>query len=212
MRLEDFNPYERPRFELDRTKLAVCNEVSVANLNGIVAFTVNDNVIVGDNAIPSRILFVADCGENLRLTMGIEVRGDAPVCTYLELAADNGVSAVQAKHLKPIRIEEWVTQIVVACANHVFTVKDGAFRGHRPDMTHERVKAIERMQRRRRDPRTDHALLERVATLYREHPDAPNKAVAAEFSVSERTAARWAGYCSDSGLLPQASKQGQKRL
>lgn len=144
--------------------------------------------------------------------MGIEVRGNAPVCTYLELAADYGVSAVQAKHLKPIRIEEWLTQIVVACANHVFTVTDDSFRGHRPDMTHERVKAIERMQRRRRDPRTDRALLERVAELYRQHPEAPNQAIAAEFEVSERTAARWAGYCSEAGLLPKAPKQGQKRL
>jgi len=68
------------------------------------------------------------------------------------------------------------------------------------------------MQRRRRDPRQDRALLERVAALYRQHPHAPNKAVAAEFGVSERTAGRWAEYCSDAGLLPKAPKQGQKRI
>lgn len=120
---------------------------------------------------------------------------------------------VRAKHLRPIRFEEFVTQIVVACAaNHVVFDPHQGLRVYQPEVTRDDVREVERMQRRRRDPRTDRELLERVAELYRRHPEAPNQAVAAEFEVSERTAARWAGYCSEAGLLPRAPKQGQKRL
>ena len=36
-------------------------------------------------------------------------------------------------------------------------------------------------------------------------------AIAAKLGVSERTAARWADYASDAGLLPKAQR-GKKRL
>jgi hypothetical protein len=200
-------------FELDRAKRFLATELTVEGFEGTAAFNLNDYVVVDEqNMIPRRILFRGRVGApEPSLTVGIEVRGGVPKCTYLELSAGEEAE-VRAKHLKPIRIEELVTQIVAVCAaKHVVETPQG-LRVYEPEVTPDDIRAVERMQRRRRDPRTDHALLERVAELYREHPEAPNQAVAAEFEVSERTAARWAGYCSEAGLLPKAPKQGQKRL
>lgn len=209
---KDFNPWRAPRFELDdRPVLTVGLELD-CDMRGTVSFHINDDIVIGGIAIPRKILFVGD--EPPALTLGIEVRdGGVPRCVYLELAAQSEGNAVQPKHLKALRIEEWVTELVATCANHRVTVpKERKLEIHSPDVTRDDYRAVERMQRRRRDPKTDRVLLERVADLYRQHPDAPNKAVASDFGVSERTAARWADYCSEAGLLPKAPKQGQKRL
>jgi hypothetical protein len=178
---------------------------------GEATYNINDKVPSGKLAVPRKIRFVAGGGAMPSLTMGIEVRNGVATCTYLELVAGSD-NDVRAKHLKLIPIETWVKRIVAECAEDVVetTKKERIFIMGRA--TAEKLDAVERMQRRRRDPRQDRTLLERVAALYRQHPDAPNKAVAAEFGVSERTAGRWAEYCSDAGLLPKAPKQGQKRL
>ena len=68
-----------------------------------------------------------------------------------------------------------VGQIVAACAQPVERTPKG-FRSRTGTPTPEQTKAIERMQRRRRDP-NDRELLEQVATIYKEHPDAPVAAV-----------------------------------
>jgi hypothetical protein len=73
------------------------------------------------------------------------------------------------------------------------------------------AKAVERMQRRRRDP-NDRDLLEQVAIIYKEHPDAPVAAVMRAMGMSRRTASRWAARCSEVGLLPQVDAKGKKRL
>ncbi len=218
-----FDPLGSAKFELDRLKPYLVTELTVQEFEGTAAFNINDYVVVGDlsprrdgrdwDNIPNRIVFRGRGGDDTpSLTMGIEIRDGAPACTYLEFSAGEGAE-VRAKHLRPIRFEEFVTQIVVACAaNHVVFDPYRGPQVYRPEVTRDDVRDVERMQRRRRDPRTDRELLERVADLYRRHPEAPNKAVAAEFDVSERTAARYAGYCSEAGLLPKAPKQGQKRL
>jgi hypothetical protein len=213
----EFDPWRvRPSFELDPERAVLARELTLRDIEGVAVWHLNDDVIVGDQAIPRKIMFSAGGGPSPWLTMGIETRDNdsAPTCTYLELAADDRTE-VRAKHLKMIRVDDWVAQIVAGCANHYVAVIPGSAQGlliHRPRVTREQVKAVERTQRRRRDPRTDSALLERVAALYQQHPEAPNKVVAAEFGVSERTAARWAQYCSEAGLLPKAAKQGQKRI
>jgi hypothetical protein len=177
---------------------------------GEATYNINDQEVIGKYAIPRKIRFITGGGPVPSLTMGIEVRNGAPTCTYLELVAGSD-NEVRAKHLKLIPIERWVKRIWTECADEVVATKTGRvfITGV---ATAEKLAAVERMQRRRRDPRQDRALLERVAALYRQHPHAPNKAVAAEFGVSERTAGRWAEYCSAAGLLPKAPKQGQKRI
>ena len=218
-----FDPLGSDGFELDRSKPSLVTKLTVQEFEGTAAYNINDYAAAADlsprrdgrdwDNIPNRIVFKGRGGDDTpSLTMGIEVRGGAPACTYLEFSAGES-GDVRAKHLRPIRFEEFVTQIVVACAaNHVVFDPQRGPQVYRPEVTRDDVRDVERMQRRRRDPRTDRELLERVADLYRRHPEAPNQAVATEFEVSERTAARWAGYCSEAGLLPKAPKQGQKRL
>jgi hypothetical protein len=178
---------------------------------GEANYFIEDVVHVGKLAIPRKIRFHTGGGPMPRLTLGIELRNETPTCTYLEIAADVD-SEVRVTHLKKIPVERWVKQIVGECSTDLVESSPTGRMFVERAATPERLKAVERMQRRRRDPRQDRALLERVAALYRQHPQAPNKAVAAEFRVSERTAGRWAEYCSDAGLLPKAPKQGQKRI
>ena len=208
------DPLQCAGFELDRAKPYLVTELTVDGIYGTAAFNINDYVVVGDrDNIPKRVIFRARGGDDTpSLTMGIEVRDGAPTCTYLEFSAGERAE-VRAKHLRSIHIEDCVKQIILACvANHVVFDPQRGPMVYQPEVTRDDVRAVERMQRRRRDPRTDRELLERVAELYRQHPEAPNQAVAAAFEVSERTAARWAGYCSEAGLLPKAPRQGQKRL
>jgi hypothetical protein len=190
-------------------------------LHGDVRWAMNNFDKVGDVAIPRKIEFRGSFIDSRgpMWTMGIELRNGVPECVYLELDGE-GDNEVRSKHLKAIPVEEWVTQVVAACSQPVIDEPEpdpyglGLGPDYRLDYgptTPEKLKTVERMQRRRRDPRSDRALLEHVAEMYREHPGAPNQAIAAAFGVSERTAARWAKYASEAGLLPKVN-QGQKRI
>lgn len=214
-------------FELGPASARLTVEFAFRGIVGRATYNINDDVIVGDYAVPRRIKVESGGGPNPRLTMGIEIRGDSPKCTFLELAATDE-AVVQAKHLKRVRVEEWVSRIVAACgAKKVAeTSTGGRIYAHggipiksetgepqrQVKLDLDDVKAVGRMQRRRRDPRNDPTLLERVASIYRRNPQAPNKAIAAEFGVSERTAGRWAQYSSEANFLPEPEKQGKKRI
>jgi hypothetical protein len=147
------------------------------------------------------------------LAIGIELRGEVPTCTFLRLEAGSA-STVQDKHLKLIKLEQWTSEIVSHCAEPLLSeTKHGkVFSLMAGPPSNDTARTVERLQRRRRDPRSDPELMARVAALYRRHPEAPIKAIAAEFEVSDRTAARWARDSSDAGLLPPAPKQGKKRI
>ena len=142
---------------------------------------------------------------------GHRVVGDSPECTYLQLDAD-AASPVRDKHIKLIHIEKWVSQIVKACSDVIEEqAPTSRVVGRRP-MTPKEAKVIDRMQRRRRDP-NDMELMKQVASVYKENPTKPIKAIMAAFpDMSESTAKRWARRCSDHDLLPKVSKKGQKRI
>lgn len=176
---------------------------------GKATFSPFDYVLFGDRAIPRKVLFESGGGPLPRLTMGIEVIDNVPECVYLELDADDA-GPVRSKHLKSIRIEQLLTGIVAACAQHVEQTSTGRMLIHGP-VTPEQVKAVERLQRRRRDP-NDRELLEQVAAIYKANPDAPVAAIMRAMDMSRRTAGRWAAKCSESGLLPRVDGRGKKRL
>lgn len=168
-----------------------------------------DGVLYEDHAIPRKILFRSGGGPRPWLTMGIELVDGRPECTYLEFDSDKA-SPVRDKHLKLKSIEKMVAEIVAACAQPVERTPKGLSITYGLT-TPEQVKAVERMQRRRRDP-NDHELLEQVATIYREHPDAPVAAIMRALGMSRRTAGRWAARCSEVGLLPPVDTKGKKRI
>jgi hypothetical protein len=184
---------------------------TVKSSSGEATYSPFDYVLVGDQAIPRKILFRSGGGSSPWLTMGIEVVGDVPECTYLELDADNASGPVRDKHLKLVHIEKWVSEIVAKCAQQVVqTSEKGDFVMHGPT-TPEQVKTVQRLQRRRRDP-NDTELLERVAAIYKANPDAPVAAIMRAMDMSRRTAGRWASRCSENGLLPSVDAKGKKRL
>jgi len=201
-------------FELEPAAMRFTVEFSVCGTEGYATYNADDDVEIGGQSIPRKILFQSGGGQLPWLRMGIEVRNDVPECTYLELDSNDGCSEVRSKHLKGIRVEEWVTQIVATCAKTVERTTKAGRRitrlAHGP-ATPAQVKAVERMQRRRRDP-NDRQLLEQVAALYKGNPDAPIVAIGETLGMTPRTAARWAARCSEVGLLPKVSKKGQKRL
>jgi len=178
---------------------------------GTATFSRFDRVPRGALAVPPKILFESGGGRQPWLTMGIEFVSDSPECTYLELDAD-GANPVRDKHIKLVHIENWVNQIVKACSD-VIEEQGPTSRviGRRP-MTPKEAKAIDRMQRRRRDP-NDMELMKQVASIYKDNPTKPIKAIMAAFpDMSESTAKRWARRCSENDLLPKVSKKGQKRI
>jgi hypothetical protein len=191
--------------------LLVKKPVAFDDTEGDAYFQLNDELIVGDRAFPRRIEFQSGGGPMPWLTMRIEVREGVPVCTFLQLESDNPDNDVRMKHLKYVQIEQWITHIVSTCSRTVEQTRRGGWVLRSSDKTREGDKAVERMQRRRRDP-NDRELLERVAALYTANPDAPLVAIGHELGMSPRTAARWAARCSDAGLLPKVSQKGQKRL
>ena len=142
--------------------------------------------------------------------MGVELVDGVPECTYLELDAD-AATALRDKHLKTIHVEKFVSLIVATCGNRVTRISETSFGFAHGPATPAQVKAVERMQRRRRDP-SDRELLERVAAIYKENPDAPVAAIIRAMGMSRRTAGRWAARCSEAGLLPKVDGKGKKRL
>jgi hypothetical protein len=182
---------------------------TVTLATGTATFDPLGAVLLKDHAIPRKILFQSGGGPRPWLKMGIELVDGRPECTYLEFDSDEA-SPVRDKHLKLVHIEEMVGQIVAACAQPVERTPRG-IRITYGLPSPEQVKTVGRMQRRRRDP-DDRELLEAVATIYREHPDAPVAAIMRAMGMSRRTAGRWAARCSEVGLLPHVDTKGKKRL
>ena len=191
----------------DMGKLPVRSTVGLRT--GEATYNPLDWVLHGDQAMPRKILFLSGGGPQPYLTMGIELVDGRPECTYLQLDSDKA-SPVRDKHLKSIHIEKMVREIVAACAQPAERTPKGLSITYGLT-TPEQMKAVERMQRRRRDP-DDRELLEQVATIYKEHPDAPVAAIMRAMGMSRRTAGRWAARCSEVGLLPQVDAKGKKRL
>jgi hypothetical protein len=185
--------------------------VAFASTEGIATFNMpSDYVRVEDKAIPRKILFQEGGGPRPWVRMGIEVRHDRPECVYLEIEATDGTD-VRSRDLKPIRIEEWITHIVAACTQRAERISETEMKYIYGPTAPDKVKTVERMQRRRRNP-NDRELLKRVAALYKANPQAPLAAISEELGMSSRTAARWAARCSDADLLPKVAQKGQKRL
>jgi hypothetical protein len=167
-------------------------------------------VHVEDKAIPRKIWFQTSGDAQPKVGMGIEVRGGRPECVYLEIEATDSTD-VRSRDLKLIRIEEWITHIVAACTRSAERISDTGMKYTFGRTTRDKMKTVERMQRRRRNP-NDRELLEQVAAVYTANPQAPIAAISEKLGMSARTAARWAARCSDVGLLPKVSQKGQKRL
>jgi hypothetical protein len=185
--------------------------VAFAGTEGIATFNMPpDYVQVEGKAIPRKILFQTGGGPRPWLRMGIEVRHDRPECAYLEIEATESTD-VRSKDLKLIRIEGWITHIVAACTERAERISDTEMKYIFGPTAPDKVKTVERMQRRRRNP-NDRELLEQVAALYKANPQAPLAAISEELGMSSRTAARWAARCSDIGLLPSVDTKGKKRL
>jgi hypothetical protein len=178
---------------------------------GDAYFNWDERVIIGDRAHPPVIGFRSGGGPMPRLTMRIEFRGHEPVCTSVQLESDNADNDVRFKHLKYVQIEQWITHIVDACSMTVARDPGGGLKLGHSGPSREGYKAVERLQRRRRNP-NDRAVLEQVAAIYKAHPDAPVKTIMHELGMSRRTAGRWAARCSEEGLLPPADTKGKKRL
>lgn len=201
-------------FDLGRAAGFRTHEIAFDDVEGEVTYAINRDVVVGNQAIPQKILFKSGGGPQPWLTMGIELRNGEIACTHLELNADS--DTVRTAHLKLIRVERWVGQIAAACAKQLeLTEKQRpgrrSYRLVSGPATVEQVRTVERMQRRRRDPKNDLEFLKKVAAVYLANPTSPNKAVAKEFDVTPRTASRWAGYATDADLLPEI-EHGKKRI
>ena len=150
-------------------------EFSYGGFAGKATYDPFDIALVGDQAVPRKIRFESGGGPLPWLTMGVELVGGVPECTYLELDADDG-SPVRDKHLRMIRVEKFVSLIVATCGNPVTRTSETGIRIDHGPATPEQVKAVERLQRRRRDP-NDRELLERVAAIYKRtltHPWLPS--------------------------------------
>jgi hypothetical protein len=190
----------------------VKREFAFGGTEGLATFNgmPTDWVHVEDKAIPPKIRFETGGNDQPWLKMDIEIRNGRPECVYLELKATDNTD-VRNRDLKLIHIEEWITHIVAACAQYAERISDTTMKYTYGRTTPDKVKTVERMQRRRRNP-NDRELLERVAAIYNANPQAPVAAISEKLGMSSRTAARWAARCSELGLLPQVSRKGQKRL
>jgi hypothetical protein len=196
-------------FALGPAPMFITTGIAFRGTTGEATYSGTADVVIGDQAIPRKILFKSGGDPQPWLTMGIEVLNGIPECVYLELDAEDA-GVVRGKHLTLIRLEEWITHIVAGCARKVERTPTGSALTVAP-VTQEQVKVVARMQHRRRDP-NDRELLEQVAAIYKDNPSAPVAAVMRAMGMSRRTAARWAGRCSDIGLLPKVQRKGQKRL
>jgi hypothetical protein len=169
-----------------------------------------DWVHIENKAIPPIIWFQTGGHDQPKLRMRIAVRDGRPECVYLELEATDSTD-VRSRDLKLIRIEEWITHIVAACTQYAERTSDITMKYTFGRTTPDKVKTVERMQRRRRNP-NDRELLERVAAVYKANPQAPVAAISEKLGMSSRTAARWAARCCEIGLLPKVSQKGKNRL
>jgi hypothetical protein len=163
--------------------------------------TTDDMQSVGEHGIPSKMTYRHEGGENQpALEMTIEVRGGAPVCTEVRLTA-NQVGHVRVKDVILLAsfLESRVEDLAVIAAWEPTT--RGSWSQTLPDSDYQAkvrtVRSARQAARRKLTPER----LAKVAEVYRVTEGSKLDAIRTEFSVSERTAARYVAEARKQGLL-----------
>lgn len=176
------------------------------NLNVGKAWCGNERPVrVGDRYLPPKIQVHFPGDENQpELHMTIEVVDGLPMCTDLRLTKKADGAEVRSKDLSIVRIEDWMQVVLPEFSMPGEVLDSGALRVAVRDTSREDALNVKRarQQATTRKRKIDREHLEKVATVYREHFDAPRQAIARAFNTSEPTAGRWVTQCREEGLLP----------
>lgn len=173
---------------------------------GSAVFSLNNVVKVGDRQLPAEIeVNFPGAPGNPSLTMKLVVRQGVPICSELTLRADDNAE-VRTRHLKLIRVEDWLEYIVAVCATML-----GETKIRMPDEPDRETLGTVRKARASTRRTVTPEMLAKVADIYREHfDDRPTEAVQRAFGLTQRTAARYVQRCRAEGLLPETTK-GKKK-
>jgi hypothetical protein len=164
-----------------------------------------DKVQLGDRRLVPREILVRVRGgpKEPDLAMKIEVRKGIPQWVEVVLRArPDGSEEVRDKHLRAIRLGDWLEQIVAACSLGFSGAGADGTVWSKPVDDRSAVADIRRAVSGQ--PRTvTPELLQKVSEIYRQHfADRPTESVARAFNVKHRTAARYVQRARSAGYLP----------
>jgi len=172
------------------------------------------SVQVGDRRVPRTIEVTfpgADGQPSLEMTL--DSSSGVPRCTDLRISAQPGGREVRTTDLRSVAIEDWL-EVIVSAAAEVVVSRDGttttttrALSDAERKASLSTIRDARRSARRRVTP----DLLERVATVYRQHDSRPVEAVQAAYGTSYRTAARYVQMARQQGFLDESEgDRGQR--
>jgi hypothetical protein len=141
----------------------------------------------------------------------VEIVKQVPRCTEVVVKADGTGTEILAKHLKEIRLNDWIDVAIANVAREVIPIKPGAsLRALSRTPKGQRSAKLAISVARRRTKITPEFLAE-VADVYRQNFDRPVVAVERAFGVRHRTAANYVDLARKAKLLPETS-QGKKKI
>ena len=167
---------------------------------------------LGRTRVPSRFQVYIAAGDSAPIVeITIETIRQVPRCTGVCVMVERAGEEVLAKHLKQIRLTDWIDVAIANVAREVIPVgKGGQLRAlARTPGGHESAKSAIKLARSR--AKITPEFLSEVAEVYRENFDRPVVAVQNHFRVEHRTAAKYVQKARAEGLLP-ATSPGKKRI
>lgn len=166
---------------------------------------------LGSARVPRAFEIIVDLGGSSPVVqVTVEIVKQVPRPTAVAFHVKRTGDEVMAKHLKEVRLTDWVDAAIANVAREVIALPGGVLRARGRTVGGERAaKTAIKLGRSRARITTE--FLAEVAEVYRENFDKPVVAVERHFRVGYRTAAGYVEQARAEGLLPPTTR-GKKRL
>lgn len=168
---------------------------------------------LGTARVPSSFqVYIAAGGSSPLVQLSVEIVRQVPRCTGVFVTADHAGEEVLAKHLKDIRLTDWIDFAIANLAREVMPIGPG--RGlralGRTPRGEKAAKVAVKLARSR--AKITPEFLSEVVGVYRDNfHDRPVVAVEKHFRVARPTAAKYVQQARVAGLLPPTTR-GKKQI
>ena len=166
---------------------------------------------VGDRIVPRfvEVTFPGIDGQP-SLFMRLEVVDGVPVCVEVRVERSEGGREVRTLDLRAVRLQDWTDDVYAAFAAEIVDESNGnttARMSNADEVALESVRQFQAARKGKGARKIDRALLEKAASVYRDHFDArPIEAVAGAFGVKDRTASLYITLARHAGILPETTR------
>jgi hypothetical protein len=167
---------------------------------------------LGSTRVPGEFeVIVAPAKSTPVIHLTVEILKQVPRCTEVVVKVDGTGAEILAKHLKEIRLNDWIEVAIANVAREVIPIKPGASLRALSRTPRGQRSAKQAISVARSRSKITPEFLADVAEVYRQNFDKPVVAVERAFGVRHRTAANYVQLARKAHFLPDTT-QGKKLI